>query len=217
MGVVEIDPIVLVGRQHRTQARNPAVIDMIDRSVVQTACRYVDLGVVGVVMPFQVVKGAGERGPGLRPVEGMHSVVLGLPRTDRGEGVVVVKHLDRAIDIPIVGGTHGGVEDSAVFVDGHCSATRRTHGYRNVAGIAAPGRLVALGDHVRTVTIGERERRARQGAPISPSGYWSGTADRSSPAGRCRWRCPRHLDWTPATQRTRVVDGFIRVRGTYSL
>ena len=79
-------------------------------------------------MPFQVVIGARDRRPGLRLVHGMHSVVLGLPRTDRSECVVVVQHLDRAIQIPIVGGAQGGVEDSTVFVNGYDSACSRGHG-----------------------------------------------------------------------------------------
>ena len=98
----------------------------------------------------------------------MHSVVLGLPRTDRGECVVVVEHLDRAIDIPMVGGTQGGVEDSAVFVDGDCSARIGARGLTECYRDCHRHRYVkALGDHVRAVAIGERERGARRGIPGS--------------------------------------------------
>ena len=149
---------------------------MIDRAFVWQAgggwwgccgsrsCRGYDGGrvVVCVVMPFQVVKGARYRRPGFWPVHGMHSVVLRLPRTDRGECIVGVEHLDRAIHIPIGGGTQGGVEDSAVFVNGYRSACIRTHWDWNITRIAG-----ALSDDVVAVAIGERERGARRGIPAS--------------------------------------------------
>jgi hypothetical protein len=37
IGVIEIDPIALIGRQHRAQAHHPAVIDMIDRALIRVS------------------------------------------------------------------------------------------------------------------------------------------------------------------------------------
>ena len=119
---------MLIRRQHRAQAHHAAVIDMTERAFVRViACRDGALVIVGVVMAFQVIPCARYRRPGLWPVQGMKPVVLRLPRTNRCECVIGVKHLDRAIDIPIGGGAQGGVQDSAVFVDGHGSVGRRTH------------------------------------------------------------------------------------------
>ena len=114
-------------------------------------------------MPLQVVEGARERRPGPWLVSGMQSVMLGLPRSNRGESIVVVEHLYRAIEVPMVCGAQGGVEDATVFIDGDGASIIGTQGYRNVPGIAAcinrwTGTVQVLRDRVRAVAIGERER-----------------------------------------------------------
>ena len=104
---------MFVGRKHGAQARTAAVINVLQRLV--------DGGsddVVGIVMPFQVVEGAGEGSPGLCAVEGMHTVMLQLARAHRGESIVVVGYFDRAIDVPLIGGPQSDIEDSGVFING---------------------------------------------------------------------------------------------------
>ena len=126
---------MLAARQHRARTEYPAVIDMLERAFVWSAARGgsvrcgcrcgwheqrgCDLIIVGVVVAFQVVVGTGDCCPGLGAVQGMHSIVPGLPRTNRREGVVVVERFDRSVDAPILNRMEGCVDDYYLFVDGH--------------------------------------------------------------------------------------------------
>src|ERR1035438_738796 len=116
--------------------------------------------VVGVVMPFQIVIGAGQGGPGLCLVQGVHSVVLHLTRTDRGERVVVKEKLGGAADIPVVSGTQRDIQDAPVFVNGDGSAGDSG---RILSGARGYGNVVreALGDDVIAVKAGRAPWRER--------------------------------------------------------
>ena len=139
VGVVEIEPVVLVREQLGAKAHDPRMIDVIERTEVGRGVAREVLVVVGVVVPLQVVEGAGDRRPGLWPVEGMHPVVLHLPESHRGEGVVVVHDLDAAVEVPVACGAQGGGEDSAVFVDGHLAGGRVVGRNRNIVRAMFPG------------------------------------------------------------------------------
>ncbi len=119
VGVVDIEPVAIVREQLGAKANDPRMIDMIERTEVGRGVAREVLVVVGVVMPLQVIERAGDRGPGLWPVDGMDPVVLDLAESHRGEGVVVVHDLDAAVEVPVACRAQGGGEDPAVFVDGH--------------------------------------------------------------------------------------------------
>ena len=95
----------------------------------------------------------------------MHPVVLCLPRRNGSEDVVVVKHLDGSVHIPVVGGTQGHVKDAAVFVDGDGSAKGlAVIGIRTCGGDRSADRS-AFADDVSPVAISERECSASRCVP----------------------------------------------------
>src|ERR1700728_3963863 len=121
------------------------MIDVLERAINR---RYA--GIVRIVVALEVIVRAGERRPGPRSVSGVKSVMLKLAGCDRGEDIVGVQKLDRAVDLQVVRRLQSDAEGAAVLVDGDVGDTGQVS--RGVRGTFA--------DDVLLVVIGEREQDA---------------------------------------------------------
>ena len=117
VGVIQIEPVVLVREQFSGKAEHTRMVDVIERTEVGGGVAREVLVVVGVVMPLQIVVGRGDRSPRFRPVEGVHPIVPELAESHGSKGAVVIHGLEAAVDIPVGRGAEGGGDDAAVLVN----------------------------------------------------------------------------------------------------
>src|SRR5208283_4823058 len=90
----------------------------------------------------------------------VHPVSLELPLADCGEGIVGIADFNRAVQVPVLGGTQRRIEDSSIFVNRNGSGHRVADNNRNRALVRN-----ALADVAVAVPVGQRKPRSGRSIP----------------------------------------------------